>query len=377
LLERTALREHAVALQDQRLVAGRHRATWVLTGGTTGEPVRIRRDHAAHEELTAVTHWFDEWIGHRVGERTVLVWFDRSSRRRGWGERVRLRVAAWLRNEIRLGTQVLSTAMLDEYLDRIDRIRPAHVVGYPGPLWELARRAEATGRTIALPRTIMVSAERLFPDMRAGIERAFRAPVFDRYGTDELGGVACECAERRGLHVAAFSHLVEVLRPDGCPAAPGETGEIVVTSFANRAMPLIRYRIGDLGARAPDGEPCACGRPFPRLLEIAGRVTDCFLRPDGSLVHGLYLRNLYRTVPWIARFQVIQEALSSVRVRLVDAGRVAAPLMSRRDDLVRIAAHIRAGMGDECTVTFDFVDEIPLGPSGKHRTTESRVLRPG
>ena len=93
----------------------------------------------------------------------------------------------------------------------------------------------------------MVTAGTLFEPIRQTIESVFQAPVFNRYGSREVGDIACECEAHSGLHVALPTQFVEILRPDGTAAGPGEIGEIVVTSLTNFAMPLIRYRIGIVG----------------------------------------------------------------------------------------------------------------------------------
>ena len=69
-------------------------------------------------------------------------------------------------------------------------------------------------------------------------------------------------------------------------------GAVLVTDLLNGAMPLIRYRIGDMAAWA-DG-PCPCGRGLPRLERVAGRVTDFLVGADGRLVSGVYLGHLRR-----------------------------------------------------------------------------------
>jgi len=142
----------------------------------------------------------------------------------------------------------------------------------------LRRQAPNLGRTLV----VMVSAETLTDGMRETMERVFRAPVVNRYGTRETGGIACECRHRRGLHVTVLTHHVEVVRPDGRAAAPGEVGDLVITLLTNYSMPLIRYRIGDRGAFVADGAPCPCGRTMPRLATVAARST----RLSGRTVAG-------------------------------------------------------------------------------------------
>jgi phenylacetate-CoA ligase len=89
-------------------------------------------------------------------------------------------------------------------------------------------------------------------------------------------GVAFECAEQEGMHLWEDAFLLEVVDPASLePVEPGQVGELVMTTLARRAMPLIRYRTRDLAAVLP-GE-CACGRTHRRISRIAGRSDDMFI----------------------------------------------------------------------------------------------------
>jgi phenylacetate-CoA ligase len=371
LLTRDAIRGRSRDLEDRRPPERGNPRTTTDSGGTTGEPVRVVRDWASYQHAVAVQLWFDDWAGHAQGEPRVLI--AGSSPTRWWHARRRL--ADWLRHDTRLSSGVLSDTVLDAYIDRINAVRPRQVVGLAMAVFRVARRAEATGRRIVPPGSVLVTAEPCLPEMREVIRRAFQAPVIDRYGASETGGIACQCRCEGALHVAAPAMWVEVLDPDGHACAPGEVGEIVVTRLTATAMPLIRYRLGDLGALDPDGAGCPCGRPFPTLRAVVGRVLDAFVRADGSLVSGFYVRRFYHRVPWIERFQVIQLDRRRIHVKLVDRERRPDPLAAWREDLARVASHLSGAIGAPCDVSFEFLDEIPAAPSGKYRATLSLVDR--
>jgi phenylacetate-CoA ligase len=112
--------------------------------------------------------------------------------------------------------------------------------------------------------------------MRAQIEAVLPLKALDIYGLSEIigPGVSCECVEAQaGLHVNSDHFLVEVVDPgSGRPLGPGERGELVFTTLTKEAMPLLRYRTGDLAAL--DVAPCACGRTLPRMSKVTGRRDD-------------------------------------------------------------------------------------------------------
>jgi phenylacetate-CoA ligase len=112
--------------------------------------------------------------------------------------------------------------------------------------------------------------------LRGEIERALGIDALNFYGLSEMcgPGVAAECrAARAGLHVQEDHFLVEVVDPgSGEAVAPGEEGELVFTTLRKEALPLIRYRTGDIGRLAT--EPCACGRSFARITDLRGRRDD-------------------------------------------------------------------------------------------------------
>ncbi len=115
--------------------------------------------------------------------------------------------------------------------------------------------------------------------LRAELDRRLGIKAVDIYGLSEIigPGVAAECVEARsGLHVWEDCFLVETVDPEtGAPVAEGQAGELVVTTLANQAQPMIRYRTRDI-TRLSDA-PCACGRTHRRLLRITGRSDDMLI----------------------------------------------------------------------------------------------------
>jgi len=111
--------------------------------------------------------------------------------------------------------------------------------------------------------------------MRNQIERELALTAMAFYGLSEMcgPGVAAECPARRGLHVQEDHFLIEVVDPDTGESLPdGEEGELVFTTLAKEALPLIRYRTGDIGSL--DVAPCDCGRTLARVASLHGRRDD-------------------------------------------------------------------------------------------------------
>ena len=128
-------------------------------------------------------------------------------------------------------------------------------------------------------RAAILGAEPWTDAMRAAIERRLALAAVDIYGLSEIigPGVACECVEaRHGLHLAEDHFLPEIIDPQtGESLPPGEQGELVLTNLTKEAMPLIRYRTGDITAFIP--EPCRCGRTSLRMARLRGRHDDMLI----------------------------------------------------------------------------------------------------
>jgi phenylacetate-coenzyme A ligase PaaK-like adenylate-forming protein len=146
---------------------------------------------------------------------------------------------------------------------------------YAARLGEALAEAGVAGDELAL-RVGIFGAEPWTEGMRAKIEAALGLRALDIYGLSEIigPGVACECVEAQaGLHVNEDHFLVEVVDPDtGAPLPPRTRGELVFTTLTKEAMPLVRYRTGDIAALDP--APCACGRTLVRMSKVLGRVDD-------------------------------------------------------------------------------------------------------
>jgi len=158
--------------------------------------------------------------------------------------------------------------------------RPDVLAGTPSFALHLAETLTEQGgdpRELGL-RVGLFGAEPWTDGIRAALERAFDLRAFDIYGLSEIigPGVAGECEARDGLHIADDHFLPEVVDPvSGAELGPGREGELVVTTLTKRAMPLVRYRTGDITTLTL--EPCRCGRTSARMTRVKGRSDDMLI----------------------------------------------------------------------------------------------------
>jgi phenylacetate-CoA ligase len=158
--------------------------------------------------------------------------------------------------------------------------RPAGLCGTPSFVLHIAESMLEQGgdpRALGL-RWGIFGAEPWTEGMRDAIERAFGCRAHDVYGLSEIigPGVAGECETRTGLHVCDDHFLPEIVDPTtGAPRPPDAEGELVLTTLTKRAMPMIRYRTGDITALTT--EPCPCGRTSARIARLKGRADDMLI----------------------------------------------------------------------------------------------------
>ncbi len=127
-------------------------------------------------------------------------------------------------------------------------------------------------------RTGLFGEEAWSEETRSEIQDRLKITAADNYGVSEImgPGVAGECLERKGMHINEDHFLPEVINPHTLePVEPGEPGELVITTLTKEALPLIRFRTGDLTRLIH--EPCACGRTFVRMQRISGRCDDMLI----------------------------------------------------------------------------------------------------
>jgi len=159
-------------------------------------------------------------------------------------------------------------------------LRPAGLAATPSFALHIAETLAEQGTpadSLGL-RYGMFGAEPWTDELRRSLERAFGCPAFDIYGLSEIigPGVAGECEARDGLHVADDHFLPEIVDPaTGAALPPGVQGELVITTLTKRALPMIRYRTGDVTTLAL--EPCPCGRTSARIARLKGRSDDMLI----------------------------------------------------------------------------------------------------
>ncbi len=215
-------------------------------------------------------------------------------------------------------------------------------VGTPSFLYTLLTKAKEAGTPLKI-RSALVTAEMLAESLRTELENDFGIRVLQAYGTADLGLLAYECAEKKGMHLQPEAIVEIVDLETQKPAEPGQPGLLVATTFDD-SYPLIRFVPGDISSFAPD-QACPCGRTAPKLTGILGRVGDA-VKVKGMFVRGSQLEEVFKKFPEVRRFQAVvsRQEHQDALVYLVELSQDLADrsaLVSRLSDSLKEALKVR------------------------------------
>ncbi len=243
----------------------------------------------------------------------------------------------------------------------LKRLRPDIIGWYPSVLGIMARLNGLEDRPLRL-KSAYSGGEPLTGEGRRLIEDSFSCAVFEQYAATEFGCIAWECPEEHRLHVNSNTCLVEIVDDKG---KPSRSGNIIITGLINKAMPLLRYSIGDMGTW---GKECSCGRATPVLDSVSGRSDDLFILPSGKM-RSPRAMDPCQGLTSISSFQMIQEEPGHLLFRYV-------PSSEGLTESIRetVASRMRSAcLGEDVQIEFEEVDRIQRGRTGKIDTFISKV----
>jgi phenylacetate-CoA ligase len=241
--------------------------------------------------------------------------------------------------------------LLVEWLRRFD---PHYLLTYPSVASAIFDALGPGGRPPALEELRLIS-EPVDVEFEKRLKEDWGVRVTDIYSCNENGKIAQRCREHENLHVQSEGIFVEILNDRGARCAPGESGQVVLTSLHNLATPLIRYQIGDY---ATVGEPCGCGRASLVIRKVLGRAKHLAMSPDGKRYYPSTLRKIRAVAP-VGQSQWVQTALDAIELRVV----LDRPLTEAETQ--QAADVVRETLGFPYRVTVVAMTEIPRGPTGK------------
>jgi len=329
------------------------------TGGSTGTPTQVWIGPEERGWAEGAGEHYMRRVGLPRWRSIAYLWghhLDPITR-----ETARERVQDWLTNTSWYDCLRLSDEVLLGYHARLERERPAGMIAYAGALASLAEALERAGLRPSYPTHALVTgAEKLFAHQRAAVERVFAAPVHERYGGRDAGLMAFQPVAGSTVFETNWGNVL--IEPEHAPASPGEPSPILVTKLHADAMPMLRYRVGDMGRFPASARP---GWPSLRLDEVVGRDTQRLWLPSGAWVHGITFPHLFKDYP-IRDFQVVQAEDLAIEVRLVPAAGYAA------GDEAAIR-HLLAANLPGLPLTISYVTDIPRTRANKWQPVISAV----
>jgi phenylacetate-CoA ligase len=326
------------------------------TGGSTGVPteVWIGPEEMGWKESSG--EYFMRFIGVPAGTRTAMLWGHHLDPhgRDTWRERYH----AFETNSRWFDCMRLSPETLEGYHREFEHWQPACIVAYASAAGHLAEYVLERGYEASYPaRCFVTGGEKLLPEHREMIARAFGRPVHERYGGRDVGYIAFQMRPEETLdyQVDWANVLVE-------PETSEAESSILITKLHGDGMPMIRYRVGDIGRFSQASRP---GHPTLVLHEVVGRDTDRIWLPDGRWITGLQIPHMMKDYP-VREYMFTQRRDYSVEIKIVPKTEFSDH--TRRQMMATVQANLPG-----LKIATMMVDEIPRTKANKWRPVVSEV----
>ena len=339
------------------------RLQYSTTGGSTGFPLGLYREKGVSNiEERAYMLSLCNRVGYKIGDRSMVLksnMLRSASKGKYWEYDP-------VNKDLILSSYHMTDETLPAYIAKIREFKPDFIRAYPSTISVIMRfMKENDIEPFHTVKAILCSSENLYSWQRELLEKVFRCRVYSWYGNTEMAALAGECEKSTCYHIFPEYGLVELVGDDDLPAiGEEETGEIIATGLTNFVCPIIRYRTMDLAV--PTSAKCECGRNYPLLKRIEGRLQDMVITRDNRPVTLTALVLGQSPVPLeafsrIKQMQLVQEKKGEVTVKIVKDH-----LYSTADE-GEILSKMQTAVGGGLDINFAYVDQIPRAKNGKFR----------
>lgn len=308
LTDKSTLRNHDIIserVKDKKL-------TRVITSGSTGEPIEI---FLTENDLAMIAATASR-VSEAAGLRTLR---DRVAQLLMIGPYIStILTKALFGGIVKLFAKIKMFSIkkpLPEIVEELLKYDPTLLNAYPSVAYSMGKYMADHDLEFPNLRVVVTGSEILDDRTRKGIEDSLNAEVFDAYGITEINIFGYECSEHSGFHTSIDTAIMEVVDKNNEPVAEGERGRIILTPLMREAMPLIRYDLRDI-VRVSSHE-CSCGRTFPLIDVLEGRVGDIIRLPDGRLVYPQIVMGELGDIQQLENYQVIQPQTDKIEVCIV------------------------------------------------------------
>lgn len=360
ILTKEILRE-----QKENLVSNKHNVNNLqknYSSGSSGVQSYAYTDKKYKFYIQGIhSHWY-MWSGYKIGD--PILQFGMSPKRV-----FPKNLKDIFYNVHYLNSFSLNESKLIEAAAILQKNKIEYIIGYPSAINEFAKVLIDKKLNYKIKGVISLG-DKLFPHFRKNFNNAFKNPtIIDTYGCAEGILMACTC-DLDYFYIMSPNVEIEIVDDYGKQVKDGEMGNVLVTSLTSYAMPLIRYKLGDLAIKLPK-EKYPKDRKFnyPILEKIIGRETDVVVTPNDRTLIVHSFTGIVEFYPEIKQFRIIQETLDKIIFEYI----VDDFFAFREDVLLEIKTKIDFLTDNTVIIEFLKVDEIKPTPSGKPQIIESKI----